>query len=144
MKFTHSVDIDSPRNQVAEMFSNPDNLQYVQEGFKSKTLISGKEGEEGAVSKMVYEKLELIETILKNDLPDEFLALYEHKYTVNTMKVQFVALNENRTRYTSEIHYTKFNGFMIKVMAKLFPGFFKKQVLNWMNLFKIYVESKTS
>ena len=142
MKFTCSVDIDSPKHIVAEMFSNPDNLQYVQEGFKSKTLISGNEGEEGAVSKMVYEKLELIETIIKNDLPNEFLALYEHKYTVNTMKVQFVALNDHKTRYNSEIHYTKFNGFMIKVMAKLFPSFFKKQVLKWMQLFKEYVENK--
>ncbi len=55
MKFTCTVDIDSPKNTVAEMFADPNNLQYVQEGFKSKTLISGKEGEEGAVSKMVYE-----------------------------------------------------------------------------------------
>ena len=142
MKFTCSIDIESPKHKVAEIFANPDNLKHVQEGFKSKTLISGNEGEVGAVSKMVYEKLELIETIIKNDLPDAFLALYEHKYTVNTMKVQFEALNELRTRYTSEIHYTKFNGLMIKIMAKLFPGFFKKQVLKWMQLFKVYVESK--
>jgi hypothetical protein len=142
MKFTCTIDINSPKNTVAEMFSNPDNLQYVQEGFISKTLISGKEGEEGAVSKMVYEKLELIETIIKNDLPDEFKALYEHKYTINTMKVQFIVLNDHKTRYNSEIHYTKFNGFMINLMAKLFPSFFKKQVLKWMQLFKEYVESK--
>ena len=142
MKFTCSVEIDSPKHTVAQMFADPNNLQYVQEGFKSKTLISGKEGEKGAVSKMIYEKLELIKTIIKNALPDEFLALYEHKYTVNTMKVQFVSLNEHKTRYTSEIHYTKFNGLMIKLMAKLFPGFFKKQVLKWMQLFKVYVESK--
>ena len=89
MKFTCSVDIDSPKQKVAAMFADPNNLQYVQEGFKSKTLISGNEGEEGAVSKMVYEKLELIETIIKNDLPDSFLALYEHKYTVNTMGSTF-------------------------------------------------------
>jgi uncharacterized membrane protein len=142
MKFTCSVDIDSPKQKVAAMFADPNNLQYVQEGFKSKTLISGNEGEEGAVSKMVYEKLELIETIIKNDLPDSFLALYEHKYTVNTMEVHFEVLSEHRTRYNSKIHYTEFNGLMIKIMAKLFPRFFKKQVLKWMQLFKVYVESK--
>jgi len=142
MKFVCSVEIDSPKQRVAEIFANPDNLQYVQEGFKSKTLVSGNEGEEGTVSKMIYEKLELIETIIKNDLPDAFLALYEHKYTVNTMTVQFVAVNEHKTLYTSEIHYTKFNGLMVKIMAKLFPGFFKKQVLKWMQMFKIYAESK--
>ena len=56
--------------------------------------------------------------------------------------MKFVAINENKTRYTSEIHYTEFNGFIVKVMAKLFPGMFKKQVLKWMQLFKVYVESK--
>ena len=59
----------------------------------------------------------------------------------NTMKVNFESLNKNETRYTSEIEYTKFNGFMIKLMAKLFPGLFKKQVLKWMNQFKTYVEN---
>ena len=91
---------------------------------------------------MVYEKLELIETIIYNKLPDEFLGLYEHKYTTNTMKVNFIALNDNETRYISEIEYTKLKGFFINVIAKLFPGMFKKQVLKWMIMFKDFAESK--
>ena len=56
--------------------------------------------------------------------------------------MQFTPLNENKTHYDSEIHNTKFNGFMINLMAKLFPDMFKKQVLKLMNLFKEYVEKQ--
>lgn len=140
MKFSCSIEIDSPRTTVAEIFSNPEHLKYFQEGFKSKEHISGIVGEAGATSKMIYDKLELIETILYNNLPDKFKALYEHKYTTNTMEVQFIALNENKTRYICDVEYTEFNGFIIKVLAKLYPGFFKKQILKWMYLMKAYIE----
>ena len=141
MKFTCSVNINMPKVHVAEIFSNSNLLKHFQDGFKTKEHLSGVPSEKGAKSRMIYEKMELIETILYNNLPDEFMALYEHKHMTNTMKVNFESLNKNETRYTSEIEYTKFNGFMIKLMAKLFPGLFKKQVLKWMNQFKTYVEN---
>jgi len=90
---------------------------------------------------MEYEKLELIETILSNDLPDEFFALYEHKHTTSNMKVKFEALSEKSTRYSSEVEYTEFKGLIVKIMVKLFPWIFKKQVKKWMNQFKDYCES---
>ncbi len=142
MKFSCSIEIDSPRSNVVDVFSNPENLKYIQEGFISKEHISGTAGEDGAKSKMIYEKLELIETIVNNNLPDKFMALYEHKYTTNTMAVQFIALSDNKTQYICDIEYTKFNGLIIKILAKLFPSFFKKQVLKWMYLMKDYAENK--
>lgn len=142
MKFKLSVDISQSVDKTVAVFSNPDNLKHVQEGFISKELISGIEGEIGAKSKMVYKKLELVETIITNNLPEMFEGLYVHKYTVNTMKVWFTALNENKTRYHAEIHYTKFNGFVINVIAKLFPSMFKKQVLKWMHKFKDFTEKQ--
>lgn len=140
MHFHCQIDIKAPLGNVVDIFLNPDNLVHVQEGFVSKTLISGAEGKEGAVSKMVYKKLELKETILKNNLPDEFLGLYEHKHTTNTMRVSFEALEDNLTRYHSEIEYTKLNGFLINILAKLFPAMFKKQVEKWMLKFKTFAE----
>lgn len=140
MKFTLYVDINQSIDKCVTVFSNPNNLKHVQEGFISKELISGDEGDIGAKSKMIYKRLELIETIMTNNLPEMFEALYEHKRTVNTMKVWFTVLNENETRYHTEIHYTKFNGFIINVMAKLFPSMLKKQVLKWMHKFKGFVE----
>jgi len=87
MKFTCSIDINANIDRVQSVFLDSSTLQQYQDGFRSKTLISGTEGLKGTKSKMVYEKLELVETILTNNLPDEFLALYEHKHMTNTMKV---------------------------------------------------------
>ncbi|WP_452598605.1 SRPBCC family protein [Pontimicrobium sp. MEBiC01747] len=141
MKFTCSVDINASIDKVQSIFLDTSTLKYYQDGFKSKTLISGNEGEKGSKSKIIYEKLELIETILNNNLPEEFLALYEHKHMTNTMRVVFSSIaNNDITRYTTEIEYINFNGLFIKVIAKLFPGLFKKQVQKWLNQFKRYVE----
>jgi uncharacterized membrane protein len=140
MTFSCSVEINANIDKVQSIFLDSSTLKYYQDGFKSKTVISGNEGSKGAKSKLVYEKLELIETILNNDLPNEFLGLYEHKHMTNTMKVSFTSIANNRTLYTTEIEYTKFNGVLIKIMAKLFPRMFKKQVQKWLNQFKQYVE----
>ena len=141
MTFSCDININAPVNEVVTIFKNPDHLKYYQDGFISKQLISGEEGTVGAVSNMVYKKLELKETILISDLPDEFMARYEHKHMTNTMKVMFPPISDQKTRYTSEIDYTKFNGLFIKLIARLFPGMFKKQVYKWMTQFKDYIES---
>jgi hypothetical protein len=141
MKFSCEITVDAPIDSVTSVFKNPDYLKHYQDGFVSKQLISGEDGNVGSISNMVYEKLELKETILINNLPKEFKALYEHKHMTNTMKVMFIAISKEQTKYISEIEYTQFNGFFIKLMATLFPGMFKKQVYKWMKQFKIYTES---
>jgi len=145
MKFTCTLKIDKPKTVVADFFADPKYLKEYQAGFLSKELISGNNGENGAVSKMLYKmgkrEMELIETIIDNQLPDSFYAKYHHKHMDNTMLCKFEALNDNETKYVSEINYTAFRGFMPKAMSFLFPGIFKKQVQKWLNNFKKFVES---
>ncbi|MBT8277737.1 MAG: SRPBCC family protein [Bacteroidia bacterium] len=140
MKFEHALKISQHRDKVASYFADPSLLHHFQDGFISKELLEGDKGKTGAKSKMIYKRLELIETILENNLPDSFYALYEHKYTVNTMLVKFQEQDHGSTLYIMEIEYTQFNGFFMKLMAKLMPGMFKKQVLKWMHQFKDYCE----
>lgn len=141
MKFTASVNINQTKDKVAHYFITPEYQHHFQDGFISKTLLNGTEGKKGAKSKIVYKRLELTETIIENNLPDSFLALYEHKHTTNTMKVTFTKLDDKTTQYDSEIHYTQFNGFLINIIVKLFPSMFKKQVLKWMQQFKRFSEN---
>ena len=54
MKFTCSISVNKPREQVVEYFSNPKYLKEYQEGFIRKNPISGYEGQTGAISKMYY------------------------------------------------------------------------------------------
>ena len=146
MKFTCTVKINQPVNKVAQLFADPKYMKEYQDGFLSKELLKGNAGQNGAVSKILYKtgkrEMELIETIVDNSLPDQFVANYHHKHMDNSMKCQFISINDKQTRYISEIEYTAFRGFVPKVMATLFPGIFKKQVQKWLDNFKVFVENK--
>jgi len=144
MKFNCSVEIDLPRNRVIELFDNPDNMRHWQDGFISFEHYKGEPGQPGAESKIKYEingrEMELTETVLVNNLPDEMSGTYESKMTYNSMKNYFHELNPTKTRWESEIEYIELRGFMMKIMGKLFPGMFRKQTQKWMDQFKAFAE----
>ncbi len=145
MKFECHVDIDAPRDKVIELFDNFDNLKEWQDGFIRHEHIEGVSGQPGAKTRMFYEmrgkEMELIEIVEVRDLPHEFSGTYVHKSMTNTLKNYFEELDGGtRTRYRSICHYTELNGFIVKTMAFLFPGIFKKQVQKWMDQFKAFVE----
>ena len=142
MKFTCAIHINKPINEIATFFEDPEVLKQTQKDLLSIAHLSGNAGESGAKSKLVYKKFDLLETIIHNKLPEEFYAKYEHKSMTNTMLSKFTAISENKTKLTTEIDYIEFKGFVINVIAKLFPGMFKKQVDTWLVNFKNYVESK--
>jgi len=144
MKFTCSVIINQPRSKVVECFINPEYLKEHQKEFIKKELISGEAQQEGAISKMYYKmgkgEMVLIETILENKLPHYFFAQYHHKHTDNTMKTTFTEIDASNTKMESEIDYTAFRGFIVKVMTFLTPSFFKKQVQKWLENLKTFAE----
>ena len=148
MKFTCYIDINAPVGQVLKLFQDPENLQYWQDGFISYAHTEGNPGAVGSKNRFMYKtggrELELIETIHVNNLPTEFTAEYWSKPMVNLMTNRFETLDENNTRYISEIEYTQFNGIMPKLMAWMFPGLFKKQVNKWMSQLKEFVENQSS
>lgn len=144
MKYKCTVDINSPMDKVVSLWEDEGLFKNWQDGFQSITLLEGEKGAIGSKSRILLQdgkrKMELIETIISNDLPNEKKGLYEHIHMTNTQTTKFEELSENTTRYTSEVEYTKFNGFMPKMMAKLFPGMFKKQSQKWMDQFKQFAE----
>ncbi len=146
MKFMCSVTVAQPREKVIDLFMNPDNLKHYQTGFIKKEQLSGAPQQNGATAKLYYKMgkgvMELTETVIENNLPNSFHAQYHHKNTDNTMKSSFKVINDNTTLLESEIDYTAFRGFLIKVMAFLFPGMFKKQVQKWLNNLKAYAENQ--
>ena len=146
MKFHSTMEISAPRERVVTLFRNPDNLGKWQDGFERVEQVSGTPGETGAQKKMFYShrghKMELLETITENRLPDEFAAVYEHAAMDNTMRCRFSEINGGTgTRFDCEVEYTKFRGLMPKLMAWLFPGMFKQQAQKWFDQFKATAES---
>ncbi|MGI9542546.1 MAG: SRPBCC family protein [Cyclobacteriaceae bacterium] len=144
MKFNCSVDIDLPVEKVVELFDNEENLKEWQDGLVSFDHLSGTPGTPGAKSKMVYRtgnrELELIETIIAKNLPEEFSGRYVAKQMENTMRNSFTSLGSEKTRWDAEIEYTAFHGFMPKLMAFLMPGVFRKQTQKWLDQFKVFAE----
>ena len=143
MKYTCTVEINAPLEKVVELWNNENNFKEWQDGFKSIEHLGDRAHVKGAKSKIILEgrqRIELLETIITNNLPEEKTALYEHIHMTNTQTSRFKALGENKTLYTSEVEYVKFNGFLIKMVAKLFPSKFKQQSQKWMKQFKTFVE----
>ncbi len=145
MKFQGYIDIQKPRDLVVKLFQDPNHLAKWQDGFQKIKHISGEKGAKGSVSMLYYvmnkRPLELKETIIENNLPDSFEAFYEHTHMDNTMKCTFAELSDGSTRYSYEFEYTRFSGVMPKLMAKFFPGMFKKQGEKWNRQFKEFVEN---
>ena len=148
MKFTCSVHIKAPREKVVQFFTNSDNLEHWQEGYLGTTHLEGEPWQNGAKKEMKYKfgKGEMIitETILSNNLPDDFKGNYYHKHTENTMHSFFIDNGDNTTLYKSEIHYTRFTGIMINIMKTIMPFMFKKQVQKWIDNFKQHIESQVN
>ena len=146
MKYIGSLEINKPIELVTKIFADPKHLKEYQDGFVRKELQSGQEGENGAVSKMVYKygkrDMILIETIVSNQLPNTFEAFYHHKHMDNTMICKFTSLEVNKTRYDYEYEYTRMSWIMPKLIAILFPSVYRKQGENWMQQFKKFVEKQ--
>ena len=146
MKYTNVVEIDLPRDKVVELWKNPDYYKEWQNGFVESKLLSGTLGEKGAQSEinLLYNnrRMKLLETVLESNLPEEKVVLVEHEHMTNTMASRFKEVAESKTEYSAEIEYTKFNGILPKIMAKLFPGMFRKQSQKWLDQFKMFAEAK--
>ncbi len=146
MKHKGAIEIRQTLEKVAALFSDPDNLKEYQDGFVGKEIVSGDPGKEGTISKMIYKHgkhdMVLTETITKNELPHSFEAHYHHKHMDNTMKCNFVAIDDHTTRYEFEYEYTRIDWIMPKLMALLFPSMYRKPAEKWLRQFKEFAEKQ--
>lgn len=144
MKYTCELIVNLPRARMIALFDNPDNMRKWQPGLVSFTHISGEAGQPGAKSKLLYDmngrKVEMVETILSRNLPDEFSGSYEAKGVYNLVENHFYEDSPERTRWVMETEF-RFSGFM-KVIAFFMGGAFRKQSLEFMHNFKKFAESQ--
>jgi uncharacterized membrane protein len=143
MKFTAGIEINKPIDTVIALFDNADNMFKWMEGLQSFEHVSGTAGQPGAKSKLLFKMgnriVEMTETILVRNLPDEFTGSYEAKGVYNIVKNRFQKITDDKTKYLTEQEF-QFKGFM-KCIAFLMPGAFKKQSVKYLNSFKNFAES---
>ena len=143
MKYSVDVTIDLPRDRVVELMDDFENFPHWQEGFLGYEHQSGTMGEVGAKTLLKYKmgkrEMDMIETIISRNFPDEFSATYEAKGVWNLNKNYFKEAGPNKTKWTMDTEF-KFSGFM-KLIGKFMKGSFPKETLKQMNSFKKFAES---
>ncbi len=146
MKYNNETIINANREKVVELFDNPDNLAKWQPGFISMEHIEGEHGQVGSKYRMKYKmgkrEIEMIETILERNLPETFAGTYEANKVWNKIVNHFEELPDGKTKYWTENEF-RMSG-MMKLMAWLMPGAFKKQSQKYLDLFKEFVEKETT
>ncbi len=146
MKYTVEIDIDLPRDQVVQLFDDPENLHKWQPELVQFSGISGVPGEVGAKSKLRYRvgrsECELIETITKRELPNEFSGTYETKGIWNSVQNFFSEAGSNRTHWRMMAEFRGTTLFM-KLMCLFAPWMFKTQSMRMLKQFKAFAESES-
>jgi uncharacterized membrane protein len=144
MKYSCEVTIGLPRQRVVELFDNPDNMSKWMPGLQSFEHLSGEQGQPGATSRLVFEqggkRMEMVETVVSRNLPDEFSGRYETKGVKNDMVNRFYEEEPEKTRWVTETEFA-FTGPM-KLMAPMMKGSFSKQTQEFMDRFKQFAETE--
>ncbi|MEM9000566.1 MAG: SRPBCC family protein [Bacteroidota bacterium] len=146
MKYTTEITIDLPRSEFLKKLDNVDNMKHWQRGLIDHDFLSGNPGEEGARMSLKYKmgkrEFDMVETIIKRNLPDELHTTYDTK-GVHNMQKNFFKEDDGKTKWISESEF-QFSGAMMKLMAFLMPGAFKKQSMKYQQDFKNFAEKGIS
>ena len=146
MKYTTEILIDLPRDEFIKKLEDPENMKHWQKGLVSYEQLSKNPGQEGAQMGLKYKmgnrEMDLIETIIKKNLPEEMHATYDAKGVHNLQK-NYYRDEDGKTRWITESDF-QFSGFGMKLMGLLMPGAFKKQTLIYMQDFKKFAEQGIS
>jgi len=147
MKYIVQIQIALPRDEVIKKLDNPDNMKHWQRGLIGFTLLEGTPGEVGSTMELNYlmgkRKMTMIETITKNDFPNEFHATYHTQGVLNFQENYFRENDYGTTEWISHSEF-QFKGFGMKLVGWLFPSAFKKQSLKYLTDFKNFAEKGTS
>ena len=145
MKYQLDIIINKSVDDVVALFDDPDNLKEWQPELVSFEHLSGKEGQPGAKSTLVYlmgkRQCEMVETIETRNLPQEFTATYETKGVINRVENHFKAVGSDQTHWTTTNEFT-FTGLGMKLMGFFMKKAFPKQTQRYMQQFKDFAEKE--
>lgn len=144
MKYDLDIEIDLPRQRVVDLFDDTDNMVAWQEELAGYTHKSGEPGRPGAQMLLHYKMgkraFDMLETITENNLPDFMSATYDVPGGKSVSTVKFEDIDDGkRTRWVwdMEMHC---DSVMMRIMAFIMPGAFKKQTAKHMQAFKAFAE----
>lgn len=147
MQYSTEILIKKPISEVIKKLNSTNNLKHWQDGLVSTSHISGIPSELGAKTKLNYSfgkrKMEIIETVTKQNFPNEFHAIYTTKGIRNIQESHFKATGNDNTKWISTNEFQPTN-FKMSMMLFFMPSAFKKQTKTYMTNFKNFVENGIS
>jgi uncharacterized membrane protein len=145
VRYTEEIEIALPREEVVRLFLDPASLPKWQKGLQSVEPLSGEPGQVGSRTRVVFQtgrrRMEIIETITHNSLPDAFHANYDAKGVHNVCENYLYEVEPDRTRWVSP-NVFEFSGPM-KIVGALLRGSFPKETRAQMRRFKQFAEQGT-
>ena len=144
MQFCTEIVIHKPVAKVIELFDSQDHLYKWQPFLKGLKVLAGTPGQPGARTKLIYDyngkDIEMVETVIRKDLPAEFSATYDTKEVNNWVSNAFTPLEKGSTRWTMDSEF-KFSGLMA-LMAVFMKRSMRRQTMKDMQAFKNFVEAE--
>lgn len=153
MKYTVSIEIALPREKVAQLLADPAHMPKWLRGLVLHEPISGEHGQVGTKSRVVMQmgnqKMEATETITRREpadlreIPKETVVHFEReivgKGMWNAARERLIEAGPETTLWESENEY-RFDRLLMRLVALLMPGAFRKQSLQHMQDFKAFAE----
>ena len=144
MKFKSEVEIERPMDELIVLIQNPENTLKWLDGLRSVKHISGDVRQAGAVSKVVFDspagRLRITETVICNELPDEYIMKYEGSGYIGYSNYTFQKLSDGSTRFTM-VQHVELKG-ALKFAGGLLKGTMSKQIEKSANSFKNFAENQ--
>jgi hypothetical protein len=153
MKYTVSIEIAMPREEVAQLLADPAHLPKWLRGMVLHEPLNGVHGQVGTKSRVVMQtgqqKMEGTETITRREpadlrgIPKESVVHFERELVVEGMwsvvRDRLTEVDPNTTLWVSESEY-RFSGLLMRLVGLLMPGTFRKQSQQYMQDFKAFAE----
>ncbi|MFN5354980.1 MAG: SRPBCC family protein [Bacteroidota bacterium] len=144
MQYEHSTKIYLPIDRVYALLNDHAGMKHWMPGLTAVEPIEGENGHVGSKAILRFQMgkriMSMEEHVLEANGKDHVVAEYRSPMAVNRVKKTLSANPDGSTEYRMENHFT-FRGVM-RLMAPLMKGTFKKTSLGYLERFKAYAESQ--
>jgi hypothetical protein len=156
MKYTVSIEIALPREQVVQMLADPAHLPKWLRGLVLHEPLNGMHGHVGTESRVVMQmgrqKMELTETITRREpvdlhgIPSDAAVHYDREIVAegvwSAARERFTEVGPEATLWASENEY-RFSGVPMRLVGPFVRGALRKQSRRLMQDFKAFAEQGT-
>lgn len=153
MKYTVSIEIAMPQEEVAQLLADPAHLPKWLRGLVLHEPLNGEHGHVGTKSRVVLQmgeqQFEGTETITRREpadlrgIPKDSVVHFEREIVGagmwSAVRERLTEAGPATTRWVSESEY-RFSGWLMRLVGFLMPGTFRKQSLQHMQDFKAFAE----